>query len=238
MFWKKKIAISAPSDPSEKSAEELLLNLVSYIPEEHKQALPYQNCVAHLQQRDYPAAIHSLVELADLSTHYFYKEYYEELARAAAKLGMYALAESLLQFVEENRRQVCIPYGWSMGPIQKTDDPLVSTQETFISAKVRLEYKYQMFEKDNVAKMLGKDGFHFKSHGRAAALYYVKNGQLTFFDCELDMAGMGVYMQSLVCWYLPVMQNMTEEERNRVIEEFKAWNNKKFKFNRLIEYWP
>lgn len=208
------------------------------MPEQHKQTQPFQNCIAYLEKKDYPAAVNSLVELANSTTHYFYREYYEELAQAAAKLGMFGIAEALLQFVEENRRQVRIPYGWTMGPIQKTDEPLVSTQETFISAKVRLEYKYQIFENDGAAGLLDKEGFHFKSHGRSGALYYVNNSRLAYADCELTSVGMEVYMPSLACWYLPVVQKMTDEERTQAVDAFRVWNNKKFKFNRLKEFWP
>ncbi|RZK39764.1 MAG: hypothetical protein EOO90_17460 [Pedobacter sp.] len=85
-------------------------------------------------------------------------------------------------------------------------------------------------ERDNVSKLIKKDGFYDKPHGRTGTIYHVNDGKL----CEIDYEISGVayydiliYFDGTKEWLLPEKRALSSVERTDISEKLKLWLTKK-----------
>jgi hypothetical protein len=80
--------------------------------------------------------------------------------------------------------------------------------------------------RDEVSKLIKRDGFYNKPSGRAGTIYYVSQGKL----CEIDVEISGVrqydiliYFQDLKEWLLPFKKSLSTDEKQEIQAKLKLW---------------
>jgi hypothetical protein len=85
-------------------------------------------------------------------------------------------------------------------------------------------------ERDNVNKLIKKDGFYDKPHGRSGTIYHVNDGKLCEIDYEISGAAyydILIYFDSTKEWLLPERRALSSVERTVISEKLKLWLAKK-----------
>ena len=87
------------------------------------------------------------------------------------------------------------------------------------------KWQKQRWEEDKVSKIVEKNGFVLKTHGRSGMIYFSENGKL----CEIyvEMSGVSeydmlVYFSNLF-WLLPEKKRLTKLEENNLKVELMIW---------------
>lgn len=116
-----------------------------------------------------------------------------------------------------------LPEGWSETKISENQ------YLTHIPQEQLDEWKIQRWKKDNVTKILKKDGFIIKPDGRSGTIYYVEKERL----CEIyfEISGIRefdilIYFDSLKEWSLPNNAEMSISEKKDIREELIVWLKK------------
>ncbi|MCP4607555.1 MAG: hypothetical protein GY845_02410 [Planctomycetes bacterium] len=91
-------------------------------------------------------------------------------------------------------------------------------------------WDHERRQKDKLHKLMQKDGFHIKQHGRTGTIYYIDSGRV----CEIDFELAGVRELDILIspnaiesWALPEHTVLTQEERDNIRRDLKNWLIKK-----------
>ena len=88
--------------------------------------------------------------------------------------------------------------------------------------------------KDKLAKLLKKDGFHLKPHGRSGTIYYIEKGRTAEFDFELSGSNeydILLFFENSAVWTIPQKIQFTNEEKLKIKADLECWlANKKLRF--------
>ncbi|MFC4817411.1 hypothetical protein [Flavobacterium sp. GCM10023249] len=121
-----------------------------------------------------------------------------------------------------------LPEGWSETKISENQ------YLTYIPQEQLDDWKIKLWKKDNVTKILKKDGFIIKPDGRSGTIYHVKKERLCeiYFEIsgtrEFDIL---IYFDSLKEWSSPNKTEMSISEKKDIREELIVWLKKeKIKF--------
>lgn len=127
---------------------------------------------------------------------------------------------SLFDWLFPKKKITVISNGFTTTKISDT------VYETHISEEQKQIWDNERWEKDNVIKLLTKEGFHIKSHGRSGSIYYIEQGKM----CEVyfEISGVPQYdilpaFSQLKTWKLPNKIPLTKDEKNRIEKELIIW---------------
>ena len=116
-----------------------------------------------------------------------------------------------------------LPDGWTETKIS------ADTYVTHITQQQKDKWTIERHKRDNVKKLLNKNGFHIKQSGRAGTIYYVSNRVVS--EIEFEISGVKkcdilIYFDRLEEWILPVKKLMTTEEKAIIREKLKSYLEK------------
>ncbi len=197
--------------------------LVEYMPEFHKTHRQFVNSIDFLERKEWELALESLIELANESGHYFSEEFWFELAKSADKMSLKSQGIFCRQQIERNEREINMttPFGWTT---IKIDD---NHFQHYIAEKLNEESTTERRKKDNVVKLMHKDGVYLKSYGRAGTLYIVNSGRLGEVWFEMGgLTGLILYFSKLKSWSLPTEKQLTIEEKVEIRRSIIEWAKK------------
>jgi len=102
---------------------------------------------------------------------------------------------------------------------------------TEITKEMSEEIAIQIRKKDNISKLIKRNGFHFKYSGRAGTIYYVVNSLAFEIDVEMCPAGpeadFFIWPRNGRKWAYPEYKDMSEDEYNLMKTQFQEWLIKK-----------
>jgi len=204
------------------SPEQTMRRLVEYMPEFYKTHRQFVNSIGFLERSECELALESLIELANETGHYFSEEFWFELAKSADKMNLKSQGIFCRQQIERNEREINMttPFGWTT---IKIDD---NHFQHYIAEKLNEESTEKRRQKDNVVKLINKDGVHLKSHGRTGYLYIVDKGKVCEVGFELGINGLILYFDSLLDWSLPTKKLLSDKEKEEIRNCITDWANK------------
>ncbi|MFN8116351.1 MAG: hypothetical protein U0W65_09575 [Bacteroidia bacterium] len=173
----------------------------------------------YLENREWGLALESLIELTEVTEHYFSEEFWSGLADAAEKMEMNEEAKFCRKQIDRNAKDIksTTPFGWTT---IKFDD---THFQHHISEKLKNEWATTRREKDKVQELVSIDGVHLKSHGRSGYIYIADKRRIAEVEFELGMNGLILYFKSLINWSLPTKQNLTIDEKQRIKDDIITW---------------
>lgn len=203
----------------QKTPEQIIRRIIDYMPDFYKSHRQFINSVEFLEHNELELALDSLVELADETEHYFSEDFWLGLADSADKMGLSEKANYCRKQIKRNEQDIKskTPFGWTT---VKFDDTLF---QHYISEKLKEEWTTERREKDNVQKLIRKEGVHLKSHGRDGFLYITDRGRIAEVAFELEVNGFILYFNSLTDWSLPIKQPLTADDKQKIKIDIKNW---------------
>ena len=201
------------------SPEQTMRHLVEYMPEFYKTHRQFVNSIDYLERKEWELALDSLIELANETEHYFSEEFWIELAESAEKMNLKSQSVFCRQQIERNEKEINMktPFGWTT---IKNDD---NHFQHYIAEKLNEESTEKRRQKDNVLKLINKDGVHLKSHGRTGYLYIVDKGKICEVGFELGINGLILYFESLNDWTLPTKKRISDKEKEEIRNYITDW---------------
>ena len=201
------------------SPEQTMRHLVEYMPEFYKTHRQFVNSIDYLERKEWELALDSLIELANETEHYFSEEFWIELAESAEKMNLKSQSVFCRQQIERNEKEINMktPFGWTT---IKNDD---NHFQHYIAEKLNEESTEKRRQKDNVLKLINKDGVHLKSHGRTGYLYIVDKGKICEVGFELGINGLILYFESLNDWSLPTKKRISDKEKEEIRNYITDW---------------
>ena len=193
--------------------------MIDYMPEFYKNHRQFKNCIEFFENNEFGLALESLVELADETEHYFSEEYWKELSKAADKMEMSKTANYCKK---ESKRTLKgldykLPFGWTTYKISENNF------KVNISEKLNGEWKTERRKKDEIEKLLTKNGIHFYNEGRNGYIYFVENGKLIEFEWELEVGGIRLQFEAENHWCLPFKSELKKEDKLRIKNLIIKW---------------
>lgn len=130
---------------------------------------------------------------------------------------------SLLDWIYSNRKTTAIPGGITK---TKISDNLYKTH---ISEDQKRIWDNERWKRDDVSRLLAKDGFHIMNHGRSGSIYYIEEGKM----CEVyfEISGVPNYditisFDQLQNWSLPQVSSLDPDKKKLIKTELISWLKK------------
>ena len=203
----------------------VLKDLLELLPEFYRIEPGFSDCVQLTTNRDLNA-VESLIALTKVEGHYFSDEFWKDLLKCAQTLDLSSQASYCSQQIEKNAKELKqkLPKGWST---VKSGD---SSYSVYIAQSIKDGWDEERRRKDNVPKLLKKNGFHLANNGRAGTIYYVKDGQL--IEIGFEMSGVKEYdilisFNTVTHYVLPNKVALSESEKSLLKSELIEWLNEK-----------
>lgn len=201
------------------SPEEMLANIIEFIPEFYKDKQQYKESVEYLKYNEWGLALESLIDLADESGDYFSNDFWFELANAADKMNLVQQSNHCRQEIEKIKTEVSwiIPKG---STISKIDD---THFQHYYSEKVIDKWTNDRRNKDKVYELIDKTGIHLKSNTRSGYLYILEDRKIAKAKYELCVNGLLIHLENVINWVLPKRQKIMIDERQKIKTYIISW---------------
>lgn len=203
----------------------ILKDLLKLLPEFYRIEPGFSDCVRLITNHD-PNAVESLITLTKVEGHYFSDAFWKNLSMCAQTLVLASQASYCSQQLEKNAKELNqkLPKGWST---VKSGD---SSYTVYIAQSIKDGWNEERRRKDNVPKLLKKNGFHLVNNGRAGTIYYVKDGQL--IEIGFEMSGVKEYdilisFNIVIHYVLPNKVDLSEREKSLLKTELIKWLEEK-----------
>ncbi|MDF2191501.1 hypothetical protein [Paraflavitalea sp. CAU 1676] len=195
---------------------------LQYVPEYYRESQHYKDSVEFLQHREWELALDSLIELADESGHYFSETFWLDLSACADTMKLTQQGVYCREQVLRNERDLGweTPKGWTT---IKIDEAQVEHKIAQIADDGWIKEHHL---KDKVHKLMKRDGFYLKAHGRGGIIYYVEKGRLLEIGYELSMESTYtklLYFDVVKSWTFPDGAPLTADERAIVRVKLEVW---------------
>jgi hypothetical protein len=210
------------TEPLELKPAAILRLTQDYVPEFYKDSEHFKESKDFLNHNEWGLALDNLIEMADVSGHYFSEDFWFNLATCADKMQKTQQAEYCRQQIIRNEKEIGrkTPKGWTT---VKIDD---NHFQQHIAEVVKDKWISERREKDNFDKLIAADGFHIKYHGRAGMIYYVDNGKVLEIDFEMSgvpQYDLLPYFDNLKSWTIPKNEPFAFKEQSAIKEELLEW---------------
>jgi hypothetical protein len=210
------------TEPNDMTPAAILRVTQEYVPQFYRDSKHFQDSKEFLKQNEWGLALESLIELADESGHYFSETFWINLAICADKMKMNKEAGYCRQQIIKNEKELRTktPNGWTT---IKLDD---THYEHKIAEAVEDKWTNERYQKDNLDKLLKRDGFHLKSQGRAGTIYYIDNGRV--LEICFEMSGVPQYdlllfFDNIENWSIPKGEPLDVSQKTQIREQLLEW---------------
>lgn len=195
--------------------KEKLYQLIDAVPEIERNPPKWSQCVAYADSDRCRKALDCLVEVAAMSAYCFSEQFWNIVSETALLLNMKnktAICQKQIALLQEDN--VILPLGWIAKKLEN------GALEVHIAQKLKGDWHTERRGKDGLASLVGKEGFHFKPHGKVGYVYYVRQGKITeveWHEGEIIGATFSKY------WVFPEKSLLTDEEFQEIYAELKEW---------------
>ncbi len=224
-FFKKRKPLPYKASEPSGSPSAILHQILKEIPEFYENSKQYDDCKVFLEHQEYGLALESLIEMADESGHYFYEDFWLDLATCADKMGMSDEAAHCRKQLKRNEKAIGYKTSRGITWYEAADGML---KQHFVTKQHR-EWANEQRKKDKLDKLIKKDGFHMKSQGRCGTIYYIEHGKV--LEIGWEMSGVPEYhilqgFDSINYWSIPEGLPLDPEAKATIRLKFQAWSQK------------
>lgn len=204
---------------TDKTPNQIIKNLIDYLPSVYNDHRQLKNSNAFLQQNELGLSLDSLIELTEETGHYFSDRFWLDLADAADKMEMNKERDFCCQQIRKTEKDLKFKLSFGSS-VEKIDD---THFQHYISEKTKDTWANERRDKDNVDQIMNIDGLHFKSHGRNGFFYFVDRGRLAEIEYELRVNGLIIWFNSTDNWAVPDKLPLTRDEKMTIKTEIEKW---------------